>query len=221
MALLLLPQPEQQFSDADGHPYAGGTIAVYIPGTDTPRDTWQDVGGTVLNTNPITLDAAGRALIWGVGDFRFVLKDADGNLVYDQVTSAPAPMSTTDVNSLIAVETSRATAAEATLASNHSAEVTRATAAEANLQTQVNAVAGLQFRYGTGITDSLGGGAQNFATPFPTTCDACVICSGNTGSNATARLMTTNAAGITCWIGDTTTGGGKPSTVFWYIAIGH
>lgn len=219
--VLPVPVPELQFCDANGNPIAGGTIAVYIPGTDTPADTWADSAGTVLNENPLTLDAAGRAIIWGSGSYRFVLKDADGNLIYDQVTSAPAPMSATDVNTLIAVETSRATAAEATLASNHSAEVTRATAAEANLQTQVNTVAGLQFRFGTGLTDGLGGGAQNFATPFPTTCDACVICSGNTGTNATARLMTTNAAGITCWIGDTTTGGGKPSTVFWYIAIGH
>jgi hypothetical protein len=33
---ILLPAPELQFCDADGKPYAGGSLATYIPGTSTP-----------------------------------------------------------------------------------------------------------------------------------------------------------------------------------------
>src|SRR5215467_6782590 len=84
----LLPAPEVQFIDENGAPYAGGSVEFYIPGTDTPKDTWSDNGGTALNTNPVVLDAAGRALIFGDGDYRAVLKDALGNLIYDQWTSS-------------------------------------------------------------------------------------------------------------------------------------
>lgn len=89
----LLPFPELQFFDNNGNPLAAGTINTYVPGTTTPKQTWQDASGVVLNTNPITLDAAGRAIIYGVGSYRFLVKDAAGNIIYDQVTadtSSPA-----------------------------------------------------------------------------------------------------------------------------------
>jgi hypothetical protein len=62
--------PEQQFNDADGHPYAGGSLTTYVPGTTTPKQTWLDPGQAALNTNPIILDAAGRCLLYGDGDYR-------------------------------------------------------------------------------------------------------------------------------------------------------
>jgi hypothetical protein len=43
----------------------------------------------VPNANPLTLDAGGRALIWG-GDamaYRQIVKDVAGNVVWDGVTS--------------------------------------------------------------------------------------------------------------------------------------
>ena len=33
----LLPEPELQFIDANGNPYAGGTLALFEPGTTTPK----------------------------------------------------------------------------------------------------------------------------------------------------------------------------------------
>lgn len=86
MAVLLV-SPEQQFSDADGHPYAGGQLFTYITGTTTPKLTWSDIGGTAANTNPIILDAAGRAVIFGDGDYRMVLLDAQSNPIWDQSAS--------------------------------------------------------------------------------------------------------------------------------------
>jgi len=89
----LLPTPEVQFIDENGAPYAGGTIAFYIPGTLTPKSTWQDALQVTLNTNPVVLDAAGRAIIFGDGDYRAILKDALGNEIYDQLTSSTLPES--------------------------------------------------------------------------------------------------------------------------------
>lgn len=83
-----LPPGEIQFADANGAPYAGGSVAFYIPGTTTPKDTWQNRSQTVLNANPIPLDAAGRAIIWGNGLYRQILKDAAGNTIWDQITEA-------------------------------------------------------------------------------------------------------------------------------------
>lgn len=87
----LLPNAEQQFIDEDGKPYSGGFVYFYVPGTTTPKDTFQDENGTILNTNPVILDAAGRAIILGTGDYRQVLFDSAMNMIWDQITSAPLP----------------------------------------------------------------------------------------------------------------------------------
>lgn len=83
---ILLPNAEQQFVDANGVPYSGGKVYFYVPGTTTPKTTYQDEGLTTPNTNPVVLDSAGRARIWGLGLFREVLYDQFANLVWDQIT---------------------------------------------------------------------------------------------------------------------------------------
>lgn len=85
----LLPPAKSQFFDALGNPLAGGSVAFFIPGTTTPSNTWQDAGQTTLNTNPIILDSAGEALIYGNGSYRQIVKDSLGNTIWDQITSAP------------------------------------------------------------------------------------------------------------------------------------
>lgn len=83
----LLPTGEQTFFDANGKPLSGGTVTFYIPGTTTAKDTWQDSGQTTLNSNPVVLDSAGRAIIYGAGAYRQVVKDSAGNLIWDQLTA--------------------------------------------------------------------------------------------------------------------------------------
>lgn len=85
----LLPPAKAQFFDALGNPLAGGSVAFFIPGTTTPSNTWQDAGQTTLNTNPVVLDSAGEALIYGNGSYRQIVKDSLGNTIWDQVTAAP------------------------------------------------------------------------------------------------------------------------------------
>lgn len=66
---------------------ASGTVSMFIPNTTTPKQTWQDSAQTILNSQPITLDANGCALIYGTGSYRQQLFDSLGNLVWDQVTT--------------------------------------------------------------------------------------------------------------------------------------
>ncbi len=81
---VLLPSAELQFADADGRPYAGGTLDTFVVGTTTPKTTWRDSAGVAENENPIVLDSAGRCIIFGNGGYRTVLKDSDGNTIWDQ-----------------------------------------------------------------------------------------------------------------------------------------
>jgi hypothetical protein len=86
MASLLLPG-KAQFLDSDGKPLAGGSVTFYVPGTSTLKATFQDAAATIQNTNPIILDAAGEAVIYGSGGYRQVLQDSAGNQIWDQLTS--------------------------------------------------------------------------------------------------------------------------------------
>lgn len=87
MSTALLPNGQQQFIGANGAPLALGSVYFYIPGTSTFKNTWQDSASLTLNTNPVILDAAGRATIWGDGYYRQIVKDAVGNTIWDKVTS--------------------------------------------------------------------------------------------------------------------------------------
>lgn len=90
----LLPNGEQTFVDANGTPLASGCVYFYTPGTNTPKDTYADPGGAAANTNPVVLDGAGRAIIYGVGTYRQVLKKYPcgvlGEQVWDQLTADTA-----------------------------------------------------------------------------------------------------------------------------------
>lgn len=86
MTATILPNAKSQFIDSNGKPLAGGSVYFYIPNTSTPKSTWQDPAQTILNTNPIILDAKGQALIWGSGAYRQVVYDQFNNLIWDQIT---------------------------------------------------------------------------------------------------------------------------------------
>ena len=89
MAATLMPNGQQQFVDANGKPYANGKVYFYsnFPTCSVSKNTYQDEASTILNTNPVTLDAAGRATIFGVGAYCQVLKDANGNTIWTKYTS--------------------------------------------------------------------------------------------------------------------------------------
>jgi hypothetical protein len=93
----LLPNGMQTFLDQNGAPLAGGCVYFFTPGTSSSKDTYTSADQTVANSNPVQLDAAGRAVIYGSGVYRQVVKKAGpnsatpcspaGTQVWDQVTS--------------------------------------------------------------------------------------------------------------------------------------
>lgn len=85
---VLLPNGKQQFLDSNGAPLAGGQVFMYVaPATTTPKTTWQDAARVTPNTNPVALDSSGEALIYGVGTYRQLVKDAIGNTIWDAQTN--------------------------------------------------------------------------------------------------------------------------------------
>lgn len=89
----LLPNAVQSYTKDDGTPAAAGSVDYYVPNTFTRKNTWQDSGKTILNPNPIPLDAAGRpdsngAGTFGDGTYRQIVKDADGNTIWDAITAS-------------------------------------------------------------------------------------------------------------------------------------
>ena len=83
---VVIPVPKAQFFDNDGDALAGGLLYAYAAGTSTPQDTFSDVGLTTPNTNPVVLDAAGRATIYLTPStaYKFVLKTSTGTTLWTQ-----------------------------------------------------------------------------------------------------------------------------------------
>lgn len=98
MAGVAPANPKTQFTSTTGVPLVNGTLTVYAAGTTTPSDTWQDSALTVLNTNPITLDARGEALVWldSAKTYKFLLKDAAGATAWT-VDNIKGPLGGTDL----------------------------------------------------------------------------------------------------------------------------
>ena len=88
MAELLIP-PFWEFADDNGNPLSGGFVYTYSAGTTTPKATYTDSVAATQNANPVVLDSAGRAVIWGTGSYKFVVKDSLGNTIktVDNVTT--------------------------------------------------------------------------------------------------------------------------------------
>lgn len=89
MTLNILPNAKTQFIDGNGTPLASGFVYMYVPNTTTSKATYQNSTGTIANTNPITLDSNGEALLWGSGAYRQIVQDSLGNTIWDQVTIDP------------------------------------------------------------------------------------------------------------------------------------
>lgn len=69
-----------QYLLADGRVNEGGSLTFFATDLTTPKSTWSNEAMTVLNSNPVVLDAAGRTLtdVWGDGEYGVVCKDSAG-----------------------------------------------------------------------------------------------------------------------------------------------
>src|SRR6185437_2204577 len=102
-------RPHQNFVDTSGQTCKNCQLFSYAAGTTTPQPTYTDSSGTVQNTNPIILDAAGGASIWmGATPYKFVLEDAQGNTIWtvDNVPGGTSLGACTSPNAIQAANSS-------------------------------------------------------------------------------------------------------------------
>jgi len=92
-ATTILPPGATCFQQATG-PVSSGSVYMLVPSTTTPKNTWKDSAQSILNGNPIQLDANGCAIIYGTGSYRqqvytgpVVSGLPSGNLLYDVTTA--------------------------------------------------------------------------------------------------------------------------------------
>lgn len=84
----ILVPPESTWFDNNGNILSNGLIYTYQVGTSTPVPTYQDDAETILNENPVLISPFGRAIIYGTGNFRFIVTDENNVTIYDQNTSS-------------------------------------------------------------------------------------------------------------------------------------
>jgi hypothetical protein len=72
-----MPYAKIQLFDRNGRPCAGCRLWSYVAGTTTMVSTYVSATGSA-NTNPVVLDASGRANVWMSGDtsYKFILEDS-------------------------------------------------------------------------------------------------------------------------------------------------
>jgi hypothetical protein len=77
-----LPNGKNYYATSTGIPLVGGKVYAYVPGTSTPKDTYTTSAASVANTNPVILDSRGEAVIYWVGSYDIVLKDASDATIW-------------------------------------------------------------------------------------------------------------------------------------------
>jgi len=69
----------REFGD-DGKFLPNGKIYFYAKGTTTPKATYQDIAGTIPNTNPVLLDAGASAKVFASGAYSYKITRTDAGL---------------------------------------------------------------------------------------------------------------------------------------------
>ena len=111
MAGIRFSDPNPQYDSDNGVRLANGSILFYVTGTSTPATTYSDadLDPGSANANPVTLNSAGRAsteiFLDPTVTYRAVLKDSDGNVIWDR-----DPVAGSDVTDAIAAHNADLTA---------------------------------------------------------------------------------------------------------------
>ncbi|MEM1149078.1 MAG: right-handed parallel beta-helix repeat-containing protein [Pseudomonadota bacterium] len=112
-----LSGPYSYFTDGNGAPLANGMVFFYEAGTSQPRDTWDDSVKSAVNTNPVILDAEGKARIALDGTYKIVVQDALGAEIWT-ADNVATPPTATDVDAAVQAALSVPTYPTTTQAAN-------------------------------------------------------------------------------------------------------
>lgn len=67
--------------DSSGNALAGGYIWTYEQNSTTPKATYADNAKVTQLSNPLTLDSAGKALVFADGIYKFVVYDSSDTII--------------------------------------------------------------------------------------------------------------------------------------------
>ena len=101
MAKALFSSTETQWFDDDGDPLSGGKLYFYEPGTTTAKDTYTTSALDTANTNPVVLDANGRAVIWLNTEYKYKVTNSSGVQVGATVDNLNVETSSTAESGLL------------------------------------------------------------------------------------------------------------------------
>src|SRR6478672_7841798 len=104
MAVQLVLFTKSQWFDNSGNPLASGKLFTFLAGTSTPTPSFTDSTGAVQNTNPVILDAAGRADVWLTAgtSYKIVMQNSLGVQQWSEDNINTATLPTTLGNTNIA-----------------------------------------------------------------------------------------------------------------------
>jgi hypothetical protein len=94
----MMPYGVVQYFDDNGDPLAGGQLWTYRAGSTSPLPTYREADLLTPNSNPVILDAAGRATIFGQpAAYKLVLYDVGDVLIWsvDNVVTTSASVTGT------------------------------------------------------------------------------------------------------------------------------
>jgi hypothetical protein len=211
----LLPNAVQQFFDNNGNPLTSGTVDTYIAGTSTRKLTWKNSIETIANTNPIVLDGGGKAIIYGAGNYRQVVKDRHGNLIWDAVTTPGGTTDTTligDGNAVGTIKIWSGLIAPNQYAFTYGQELSRTTYSQ--LFSTITNVQSTTCSAGSPILTSM---ADTTQIPVGAVVENICVAPGSTVSSKTSSSVTlNNNASITTTVSSTffLYGNGNGSTTF-------
>ena len=91
MSVSLAPSPRWR-AYFNGQLANDGKVYTYAAGTSTPKATYKDAAGIFPNTNPVELDAEGKAIIYWdtTANYDIRVESKTGQLIYTQDNYSPA-----------------------------------------------------------------------------------------------------------------------------------
>jgi hypothetical protein len=106
MAGFIAPVPKQHYHDDNGVLLNGGKLYIYVAGSSTLADSYQEEDLVAKNTNPIVLNARGETpygIYLAAGTYKFILKNADETQEWEQDVVSGINDITTSVSEWVAL----------------------------------------------------------------------------------------------------------------------